>query len=484
MALAKPRTGFEPLRLRLPEQAGLAGIEIFAELTRQLQGFARSGGTLDRRAQARKLELLQHVLRGGKLAEMLRDAADVRAALALWRESAQFAARASFDAAMLQRIRVISPQPPRMVAWQLAQLFVEHYDRLPAWRELGAWLIELLEYLPARPSHEAKIYHQWRRELFGPNGVAAFMLWARKEGKTLPEARRDWNLAETTRFFHVAAWQHYLQPLDKLSIGADAPLLEELQDPAVKTLAFSDGLLLGHHAAMRLMDKVLQAKNTALPENWRRVLLGILDDPRVPRASQRFQTWWARLDRKYVIAMRSWLSQLDLKLFLNILEDVARSLGKQDLLRMFPARKRFLEGLYEQGLMTESRLLLGSQAEKYIREKFDAHALPTFGRLGSSEISLIYLNLGGLHFIEGTHQFQVRLYRDLPIPGLADYELEKFELAAIRKYATDQTVRHGLSPRWQRQLITAVKDLSGILIEPQGVLSKADWQAYQALYRG
>ncbi len=478
---ARTRGLFDPLRFELPQDSGLQNLEIFVELNQSLQRYLGGGGDPGSRLQRQQQALRERLAAGHSLADCLKTPGDARALITLWREDGEFLAQYPPGRAALKSLEKALPQLSRQLLWQLCQVYFEHYDRLPELSALSRYLAKSLDDAPESllQNPEMRAYHGQRAWLFGRDAVGALLEQARQQQVSLPRLAGDYHLPLTGRLGGLALEQAYLRPLETLAPGEDSPLFSELAREEIKQVPLSDGLLLGHHAARLLMDKVL-ARGEGLPENWRYVITGILDDPRVPRASPRFQTWWARLDRKYLKAMRAWLSQLDLKLFLNILEDVAHSHNKQDLLRMFPARKRFLEGLYTQGVISESRLLLGSRAEKYIRETFDPQALPEYGRLNSSDVSLIYLNLQGAHFIEGTHLFQVRLYRDLPVPGLADYEEQHFNLTGIRKYKADFTVRHGRGgkPRWQKELLEILFEEFKLNIQPSNVLSAADYQAY------
>ncbi|MEM7017387.1 MAG: EH signature domain-containing protein [Pseudomonadota bacterium] len=460
---------FQLMKLDLPKDVGLENIEVFDELATQLSGFARDGGNKSNpKFRARQAAMLQHIEQGKHVTELLHEPADIRTLLGVWREKPMTMTQAPFDDRTLQAVTSIAPNPARTLLWQLAQLYLEHYELLPCHQDFGTWLGQSFQAMKARAGESAdmRAWREYRRLLFGRQGVAGFVKEAKKRDEDLLAFGKQLALPEMSQFFQRAKHQFYLEPLQKAKLGSELPIFKALSEPTVKTSIMRDGLLLGHHAAKILMDKALE-KQVPLPENWRHLVLSIMEDPRVPRASERFQMWWARLDRKYVIAMRGWLSQLDLKLFLNVLEDVAKSNRREDLLRMYPARKRFLEHLYEQGVIKASRLILASQAEKYIRSNFETEELPEFGRLIAPGISLIYLNLGSVHLLEGTHSFQVRLYRSLPIPGLADYEEDKFHLSAIRKYQADFEIRH--SPKseahWQNQLVERLR-LFGVDITP------------------
>jgi len=486
----KRRALFSPLRLHLPESVGLEGIAVFAELSAQLANLAQSGSTAgNSRWQTRKTLILAQVKSSADLTAWMREPADLRLLLSLWRDNTVFFQTAPPDAAFMQRLQRDWPQPSRLLLWQLIQLYLERYDSLDSAALLATYLQHTLAGLGARPheSQDLKIYRQQAATLFGKEGPGALLRAARRNealAHGLSAALKAWAVPELSRYAQACKRRYYLAPLAELALGAASPLFAELSDERVKSAPLEDELLVGHHAACLLMDKVLAAK-ADLPENWRQLILNLMGDPRVPRSSPSFQAWWGRVDARYASAMRTWLSKLDLKLFLNILEEVARSHDRTDLLRMFPARKRLLEGLHAQGLIRESRLLLGKQAEKYIRAHFEAGDLPSFGQLSSSDASVIYLNLQGIHLLEGTHFFQMRLYQDLPILGLADYETDKFSLAEMRKYPADVTIKHSHSPlpRWQHELIATLGAAPfNLAIDPQQVLSKTDYRAYVAAF--
>lgn len=486
MPPAKPkrRKLFDPLRLHLPASCGLDGIDVFAELGAELEALSRPGAQLNSRLAARREEIIKRLKNGAGLEGVLESAADLRVVLALWQENGEFLRRAPLDKHFTARLSEFLPAPSRLFLWQLTQLYLVYYDKLPAYRELAAWLDKAFAVLPSRSgeTQEIKAYRAQRRGLFGKDGPAALLKYCKRKQTPLHAAAQDWALPEAARFSVTARRRYYLEPLP--AAADDAPLFEELRLPEVKESVMEDGLLLGHHACRTLMDAALESGED-LAEARLRFLLDLMGDPRVPRSAPQYQQWWGRLEKKYLDAVRVWLSRLDLKLFLNILEEVARNRDHKDLLRMYPARKRFLEGLQEQGLIKQARLLLGRQAEKYIREHFDAHELPEFATLGAGDISLIYLNLGNAHLLEGTHTFQARLYHILPIPGLADYEADSFNLSVLRKYPADDTIRHRpvQAPRWQHDLIeTLALPPFNLQIEVRRVLSAQDYRKYVEVF--
>ncbi|GEM_PF-3955588 len=451
----------QPLRLNLPAQAGLDNLGVFAQLASELAKFSHGRGARGVRGLARKQVWLAHLRARQPLTELLHTPADVRLAIALWLEGGEFAQLAPLTPTTLRSLQQRWPAPSALLLAQWLRLYFDQYDLLPAWRELGTWLHRLLAQTARLSPLLPAVYRERYDWLLHPHGPAHAADAARAQGMDL----RELKLPENGRFFHLTMQAYYLAPLGKLAVGEATPLLAMVARDSVKTLPL-DGGLLGHAVARLLMDKILATRQPP-PPTWRDAILAILEDPRVPRASKRFQTWWARLPPHYTQAMRSWLSQVDLRLFLNIVEDVAHGLNKQELLRMFPARKRFLEGLQQQGLILESRLLLSRQAERFVRAQFAPEALPEFASLANTDISIIYIRLATLdgneaHLLEGTHSFQLRLYPSLA--QVANYENTLFSLNELRNLTPASTIRH--AARWQPIALEALRRL-GVAVAPE-----------------
>ncbi|MEN1354777.1 EH signature domain-containing protein, partial [Pseudomonas aeruginosa] len=90
-------------------------------------------------------------------------------------------------------------------------------------------------------------------------------------------------------------------------------------------------------------------------------------DPRISRNSPNYREWWQFLGEERVQKVRGWLSKEDLRLFLQAVEQFGIETQNDDLQRMFPARKQFLEGLFKLKLIRNTRLLLGGRAQHSVK---------------------------------------------------------------------------------------------------------------------
>ncbi|MEN1388145.1 EH signature domain-containing protein, partial [Pseudomonas aeruginosa] len=132
----------------------------------------------------------------------------------------------------------------------------------------------------------------------------------------------------------------------------------ELQKPAVSKAPYEGERRIGHVALEILIDRAGQEPG----EVWQNFILNLAGDPRISRNSPNYREWWQFLGEERVQKVRGWLSKEDLRLFLQAVEQFGIETQNDDLQRMFPARKQFLEGLFKLKLIRNTRLLLGGRA--------------------------------------------------------------------------------------------------------------------------
>ena len=179
--------------------------------------------------------------------------------------------------------------------------------------------------------------------------------------------------------------------------------------------------MLGHEILRILIDRSPKEK---VDEQWQGIILTIAGDPRMSKSSPRYQRWWTALSTQQIQKVRGWLLRFDLLLFLKVLEDYSQMNGKEDMNRMFPARKKFLEGLFDLGLVEDSRLFINQNAEYYLKKNYKKDELPYYSIVADPNRSMIYLKVKGKHMIEGTHNFKLWIYEDLP-PDSQIFNLEE-----------------------------------------------------------
>ena len=252
--------------------------------------------------------------------------------------------------------------------------------------------------------------------------------------------------------------------------------------------------MLGHEILRILIDR---SPREGVDKQWQAILLTIAGDPRISKGSSKYQRWWAALNDQQIQKVRGWLSRVDLLLFLKVLEDYAENNGKSDMKRMFPARKKFLEGLFDMGLVEDSRLFLNYNAEDYLEgylnENYKNSELPTYATVSSSQ-SMIYLKVAGKHLIEGTHSFKLWIFEDLPQTcKIFDYSKSEFTDSDLRKKVEAsfleafkgsqkayKAITHG-HKTWQHRAIKVFSDF-GVQIDPEKVLTNQSYLEYKRKY--
>jgi nicotinamide mononucleotide adenylyltransferase len=206
------------------------------------------------------------------------------------------------------------------------------------------------------------------------------------------------------------------------------------------------GKLLGHKALELLIDRT---PDSGPSEVWQKTVIGIAGDPRVGWRSKSFQNWWQILGEERAKKVVGWLSRLDLRIFLEVLEASARKTNTESIRRMYPPRKKFMEGLLEQGMVVQSRLFLSRDASMYLRSNYDADDVPEHAVIMSGHTSVIYLELtGGLHMVEGTDNMKIKILDALPSrPQILNFMVRRFNdtdfrADLVRTYIRDQNAKN------------------------------------------
>ncbi|MBW7877454.1 MAG: hypothetical protein H3C47_15865, partial [Candidatus Cloacimonetes bacterium] len=269
----------------------------------------------------------------------------------------------------------------------------------------------------------------------------------------------------------------YLNKLEQCLLGEAIPELAELVQPGIYNMRFAKELTVGQEAIRIMIDRALE-KHSSPGETWLEFILKLTGDPRpAVEGTTNHRKWWSTLKEHRRQALIRWLAIDDIKLFLEILRDHADH-ASAEILRMFVPRKNFLEKLIETKLIQSARLFLSKEAHAYVRRKFTDRVLK-YARIKSGEQSFIYLDLGKVHMVEGTHNASVRLYSKLPPKSrLADYRSEVFGANEIRPNSEDTIVHSG---SWQIKLVFHLLQY-GLDVSFEDLLVEDDWWEYRRKY--
>ncbi len=388
-----------------------------------------------------------------------------------------------------------SPVMSRQALEFLVEAFLVHYDETMdnnTLVRLGAYIAgKLSDYKNEKRRSTLSILAERKDELFSLSGPKSIVTWSRNQSLDLVEGFENSGLNDYCdgRFFTVSRYLYYLEELREIPVGSDHRVLREVSEKTVYLSLGDKFPRLGHEILIILIDR---SKGGDLSDEWMRVIRDIAGDPRVPENSQSYMLWWSRLGAGRIKLMKGWLSKLDLKLFLNALNDYGRSSGNTDLQRMYPSRKRFLEGLIDQGLVTNSRLFINPRAEMFLKRGYKKEDLPEYASVKDSQRSMIYLQVGNLHMVEGSHNFKLWIFPKLPSASkILDYQKTHFNRLDLSSYLESRyysefgpnatrpaDITHTPANfSWQHKAIQYLKQ-RGVKVDVEKLFTKKDYSMY------
>ena len=490
------------MRFSLPEWRP-ADLLFMKEKVGQLNTMQQKAGQASDGMKQRAAEMLNAVSRGLPLSAQVHSGKDIRSVLMLWLhyndEGRLFDDKVPPTHELLHRFREVRPQLSKLALHEMAQVYFDHFDRISNLSIFCDYLKEQFQTQSFAGKDNRLALIAFNSDMvFGSNSPARIVDYALKSAITLQDALVRLGIPETEGVFRErCSILYYISRLEQLQPGQDSDIFAEIMQPKVVNAPFRDGLLIGHAVLNILIGLVLRS-GQPMPENWMKIILTIAGDPRVPTNARSFQTWWRRLDQSYIDHVRGWLSRFDLDLFLRAFEAFARQSGDEDLRRMFPARKRFLEGLYEHGLIGNTRLFVGKHASDFLRRNYDAKELPVYAGLNHKDKSIIYMNVAGFHVIEGSHSAKFWIFDRLPsVTRILNYNAIKFEQSELggdlqRAYAYEHGrnradslvpigIVHNPNVTWQRKAIQALESL-GIRLYVEKLLTPEDYRIYKHKY--
>ncbi len=400
------------------------------ENTERLSAMAQSAGTGSERFQNAQEELLQAAQRGEQaLCDRLCQPIDIRALSDLLCSESGNARQIELTPKLVNSLTGPRPQLSTLVLIKLISAYFRRYDQFnnPQGLEaLGRLLQAQLEQRQsAGRNSQLSLYTQHRSLLFSVDADKRLAECAHSL-RNFEEAIRQYGLAtqSDSRLVTLARARYYVACLEELPIGKDSELLEKVIQPEIRDAPLDrSGKLIGHEVLSILISR---ADPNSVSEPWRNTILSIAGDPRVPRSHLNYQRWWSRLQDELIKKVCGWLAGFDLKLFLSALEQYGKDRQDQELQRMYPARKRFLEGLLEQRIIKNTRLFIGPDMERYLRQRYEQEELPAYANVRGSR-SMIYLDVDGVHIIEGSHNRAIYGVPRLPQQSrILDFGFKKF----------------------------------------------------------
>ncbi len=439
-----------------------------------------------------ELHRMAQTLRFDALPEMLKRRITARTLTSLWLKNEVIEL---LNARLLTTmLRAQQPRLTPMTLRQLAQLYFRRFDRLDekeGVRELlERSLLQQLDLIPpskiqtsrADPLVTLKREGHWLLSLDGPRYLAERV---RQGGRELGETFMELGLHgfDDGRYGDICRAHFYLETLRHLPLGDSDPVLDELLKPSVAKAPFEGARRIGHVALEILIDRAGQEAG----EVWQNFILNLAGDPRISSSAVNFREWWQPLGEERIQKVRGWLSKEDLRLFLQAVEQYGLETANMEMQRMFPARKRFLEGLFKLKLIRNTRLLLGGKAQQSVKRILGKDVKTSFARMDGpmNDKAVIYLDCGDFHLVEGSHSFKIWVYLAAPGETLRTYERNTFSHQDLTTTVpgTYKKLYPGLpydafvhTPHaWQNKVFTFLAE-NGIALDVEQLLSAEDYR--------
>ena len=469
------------------------------ENTETLSAMAQSAGTGSQRFEAAQQALLAAAQRGEQaLYERLRRPIDIRALSSLLGSQGDKARQIQLTPKLVSRLTGPRPQLSTLTLLQLISVWFRRYDRFnhpQGLQALGRLLqTQLKQRQNTGRTGQLSLYAKHRALLFAADAASQLATRAGAAGnfETTIEQYGLTTQADS-RLVTLARACYYVARLEALPVGADSPLLNKVTQPEIRDAPLDGEEELIGHAVLRSL--ISRADANSVSDAWRNTILSIAGDPRVPQGHLNYLNWWSRLETTLTDKVRGWLAGFDLKLFLSALEQYGNHTNNEDLQRMYPARKCFLEGLLEQGLVNNTRLFISPDMEQYLTTAFDKKELPAYAIVSGSR-SMIYLNVAGVHILEGSHNRAIYGVPRLPQASrILDFGIRKFHERALGKGLLEQyaaefnghrrdqlEVRHRSETfNWQHQVIQYLQ-LQRVTLDIEKLFTRQDYFRYKRIH--
>lgn len=218
-------------------------------------------------------------------------------------------------------------------------------------------------------------------------------------------------ISYTCQTFTEIESNYILKRISEIDLKKKSSFPSELKKGGFFMVPYQKTELLGHEILRGILKKL---SSVDLHNDWIDLILDIASDPRSSKGSDKYLKWWSKIDKSLINEFIKILSHNDIILFLDAIEDFAEETSNFTMQRMYESRKKLLKGLAIQGAIDESRLILPTRAKNFIRKKRKGLDQSFIVNLNEHQgLCVIYFRIGSLHFVEGSHNFAMRVFYDL-----------------------------------------------------------------------
>ncbi|MFT6908125.1 MAG: hypothetical protein ACJAS1_004814 [Oleiphilaceae bacterium] len=466
------------LRFNLPDKPFGSNTDKLFSLVTDLEKITKIAGTDNDKFKLAWGRLLKAIQNNTSLDEVLNDKIDIRVlGFALSSEDKD---EIRINKNILTRISNLVDKPNSLFIQDLFQYYLNNFSKIDDIEFVSQWLITA-----RKTRHMEQSYDE---NLLSANGDKWLAELAITKQIGFDQVIHDLELDQfqSGQFMESAQRIYYVEQLKNIPINQPHDLLTEVQKPDVFKAKFDEAELLGHQVLKILISR---APTHDIDDSWRNTVMAIAGDPRIPVGHPRYINWWSHVSKDLISKVEGWLSGLELKLFLEALDDFSYSSYDQDMKRMFPSRKKFLEGLYDKKLIKKTKLYMSRRMADFLNGKYKKEHLPDFSIVKDGEKSIIYVDLENAHMVEGSHQCQLWIYRSLheSAPVLQNgIQYKSYRSLTIGLHESMERQGQGAydyfthSPTnfsWQKRAVKSLKDLR-VSVTMKDVLTPNEYSVF------
>lgn len=476
------RMNVNKLDFDLPEAPFGAYPNILKRLSKKIESIGNGAGTNSDKFKHAYNVIIDAVRNDRSLSEVLDEPIKVRAlAVAL---QSEYQEDIKITKNTLASINSVKPNASRLLVLNMYQYYLSLYDGIDSYPDIAEWLMHSMKFKDMLGEFDSDVLG-----VNGPKWVAEQCIANKREFENQIKFLKL-DIYSSGRFMTVAKNIYFVEQLRSIPVNKPHNLLSEVQNRSVFESKYDDEFLLGHKVLEILIKR---APMSGIDDSWLNVIIAIAGDPRVPDSHPKHLKWWAHIDAGLRLKVRGWLSRLDLRLFLEALENYSSQPRQTELKRMFPSRKHFLEGLLDKGFVNGTRLYLSYGAARYLRQNYKKEHLPNFSTVTDGDKSIIHVTLDGAHLIEGSHSCYLWVYKDLDESAIVfDYNKQNVRYSSLTGdmgYLMEQkgtppvaNITHNPSNfNWQHNAIQTLNRI-GVGIKAKDVLSREDHLLYKRRY--
>lgn len=407
-----------------------------------------------------------------------------RAVMTVWAEDSDIAEH-SLREDVFNRVAPLEDGRSTLLSLSLATVYYKYFDLLDDWEDglfatVGTRLVAFGRR--QRSSGSANVFTaltQHRKLSVGPHAPARIAARIREKDTPLRLYLERSGMVDYQQgqFGARVLQATYLDRIAHADPCEEHDFLAELNAVQLKKAPMPDRRMFGH-AVIEAMTKT----DVSEPHpTWRNTIIDIAGDPRA-RGTTEWSTWWALVDEECKARVIAWLATQDLQLFLDAVEAYGEREGDADLIRMFRDRKHLLQGLHRQGFVRETRLLAANEARSSIRlqlgSELRTEITPLFGIF--PDLSVIFLDCGDFHIVEGSHNFKLRVFigdrpREFTTWSKARFHVSELRNPAYQEGSLHKAFTHHSSAKWIADALMFLAE-HGINIPPEALMTPETYE--------